>query len=312
MKKIRVFINGFGRIGRAAARLMLDDPRFEIVGINDLYDAAQCAYLLRYDSTQGTLPYRVTAEGNTIRTPLHRFSVFQNAQANDIDYGRLGVDILLQCTGIHLTRDANRSYIAQGAKKVIISAPSHDDTPLYIMGLNHQHYRDETIVSAASCSATAIAPVLALLHESGTVESAAVSMVHSYTADQQLLDTPGRHSERLRQRSAVCNILPLASTATRVLGRLFPELSHRIDTRSIRVPVAAGTLYDFTISLRRNVSAHEINNGLSKAAEGSSRHLLKTTPSALASTDIIGSRFGIVMETQRTRVLQQRMVRLLG
>jgi len=312
MRKIRVFINGFGRIGRAACRLMLDDGRFDIVGINDIYPFEQYAYLLQYDSLHGPLPHRVGLEAGTMTAAGRSMRLFNAPEAEAIDFGALGIDVLLQCSGAHLTQAANAAYLDHGVKKVIVSAPPKDGMPLYVMGVNDASYRGEALFSAASCSASAIAPVLQLLHAHAGIEAAGISMVHSYTPDQRLLDGASGSEEKLRSRSATVNILPFESSAARTVGRLLGDLEGRIDTRSIRVPVAGGTLYDFTLRLGTETDAAQIGRWVETAAETRYRGILNGVGFPLASTDIIGDPHGITVESGRIKVVEGRFVRLTG
>lgn len=312
MQKINVFINGFGRIGRALLRALLDDSRFEVVGINDLYPYRQFAYLLQYDSTYGTLPYRVGLDQDMLTVAGRTLRLFNEERAEALGLEALGVDILFQCSGVHLSRAANQPYLESGAKKIILSAPPQDDMPVFVPGVNDGNYRGEIVVSAASCSANAMAPVLQLLEESAGIEAAGVSMIHSYTSDQRLLDGAAGSREMLRGRSATANILPLSSSAARTVGRLLPQIAHRIETHSIRVPVASGTLYDFSVQLKKPCDVQALNRMLDDAAQHCYHALMAVTDRALASTDIIGDPHGITVETARTQVVNERFVRVLG
>jgi len=312
MKRIRVFINGFGRIGRALLRSMLEDDRFEIAGINDLYPYEQFAYLFRYDSVYGTLRHRVMLQNDTMAAAGRTIRLFNAEDAESLPLDALGIDVLFQCSGVHLTQNANRPYCDGGAGKIIVSAPPRDGMPMFIAGVNAAAYDGEPVVSSSSCSANAITPVLQLLHEHAGVEAAAVSMIHSYTAEQHLLDTPSHAGELLRSRSATTNILPLASSATFAVGKLLPELAQRFEAHSIRVPVPAGTLYDFSVQLQQPFCAEEVNKLFASASRTRYHRLLAVTEKPLASTDIIGDPHGITLESARTKVIGNKFVRLLG
>ncbi|HHH37041.1 MAG TPA: hypothetical protein ENK77_00305 [Epsilonproteobacteria bacterium] len=312
MKKINVFINGFGRIGRALLRRLLEDDRFEIVGINDIYPQEQYAYLLQFDSVYGRLRYGVEQKNDCIIVADRVIPLFNEEKVESTALYDLDIDILFQCTGVHLTRRDNQPFLDSGVKKIIVSAPPLDDMPMFIVSINDEQYQGQRIVSAASCSANAIAPVLKLLNEYAGVEAAGISMIHSYTADQKLLDAPVNTSELLRCRSASSNILPLSSSATVTLEKLLPQLDGRIQTHSIRVPVPAGTLYDFSMQLIRPMDAEGLNQLLEHVGYDKYREILAVTENTLASSDIVGDSHGITIEKKRTVNVTDRFVRLLG
>ncbi|WP_345987757.1 glyceraldehyde 3-phosphate dehydrogenase NAD-binding domain-containing protein [Sulfurimonas sp. HSL1-2] len=312
MKKINVFINGFGRIGRALMRRLLEDDRFEIVGINDIYMREQFAYLLQFDSVYGRLRYGVEQKNDRIMVADRIIPLFNEEKVESKALYDLDIDILFQCTGIHLTCRANQPFLNSGVKKIIVSAPPLDDMPMFIGSINDDQYQGERIVSAASCSANAIAPVLKLLNEYAGVEAASVSMIHSYTAEQKLLDVLVNTSELLRCRSASSNILPLSSSATVTVEKLLPQLDGRIQTHSIRVPVPAGTLYDFSMQLIQSIHAEDLNKIFEHAAHNEYKELLAVTENVLASSDIIGDLHGITIEKKRTVNVGGKFVRLMG
>ncbi len=310
MKKIRVFINGFGRIGRACMRHMLTQSEtFDVVGINDVFDPEQYAYLLRYDSVYGPLRLPVSLQDGLLHVGATSCRVFSEPRAETIDFASLGVDVLLQCTGMHLSVSANEAFLDAGARTVVVSAPPNDAMPMFVAGINADRYGGERIVSAASCSAVAIAPLLQVFHQAAGVACAAVSMVHSYTAEQRLLDGPGKTAEYRRLRSATANILPLASSAAATVQRLLPELDGRIDAHSIRVPLDAGTLYDFTLTLERPLDAAAAKKVLHDAEKAGR---LSTAALPLASSDVVASPANIVVQTEELRSIAGNHLRLVG
>jgi len=231
---IKVFINGFGRIGRSTARIILEDDRFELVGINDIYDTKQMKQLYENDSIYGKS-----------NSTLDRVKLFSQKEPPKIE-----CDILLQCSGVHLTTEANQPYLKNGAKKVIISAPASDDTPTYIYGVNHKEYKGENIISNSSCSANAIVPIFKIIQDNFGINSANLSMYHSYTAYQRLLDVKHYSKDMRRTRSATQNIIPLMSSAANATAKFFPHIKDKLYAKSIRVPISATTFYDLSLVSR--------------------------------------------------------------
>ena len=310
MQKIRVFINGFGRIGRSALRVMLDDAAFEIVGINDVFPVSEFKYLTQYDSIYKELPYRVSLENDLLYVGRHTIRLFCEEDPASLDLSSLHIDVLLQCSGLFLTRQANAPYLEQGVKKVIFSAPPHDDTPSYIMGFNEETYGNEAIISNSSCSANAIAPVLKIIEERYGLTDACISMVHSYTGEQNLLDGKTATNELRRARSATQNILPLSSTATATLSRFFPQLEGRLYTKSIRVPVQATTLYDFTLHVRHAANREELNALLTEKARGGLRDIIGTDDTCKVSSDFVRNRHSATIDLPLTEVLGGNCIKL--
>jgi len=302
MQKIRVFINGFGRIGRSALRVMLEDDAFEVVGINDIFPVSEYRYYVQYDSIYRTLPQTIMLREDLLQVGGHNIRLFCQKEPESLDLSSLQIDVLLQCSGVFLTRLSNEPYLRQGVRKVVISAPPHDDTPTYIMGFNHGDYRGEQIISNSSCSTNAIAPVIKIMDEHCGIKNACISMIHSYTADQKLVDASATTHEMRRLRSAAQNILPLQSTATATLGALFPHLKEKLYTKSIRVPVSATTLYDFTFHLKETTEREKINALLTEKAKGPLRRVIDTDTGCKVSSDFIGNRHSATVDLTLTEV----------
>ncbi len=310
MQKIRVFINGFGRIGRSTFRVMLDDEAFEIVGINDLFSYEQFAYFLKYDSLFKTLPDKITIDDDLLCVGEHKIKLFTQEDPSKLELASLDVDVLLQCSGMSLTLETNRCYLDQRVKRVILSTPPHDDMPTYIMGFNHLDYKDETIISNSSCSANAMAPIMEMIDKSYGIKSASVSMIHSYTSEQNLLDSKGTSSDLRRSRSATQNILPLGSTATATLGILFPHLKGKLYTKSIRVPISATTLYDFTVYVEKTTDRASLNAMFKKQAEGTLENIIATDESYKVSSDYIHNRHSATIDMPLTEVIDGNCIKI--
>jgi glyceraldehyde 3-phosphate dehydrogenase len=243
---------------------MLEDEQYELVGINDLYSYEQMAYLLKYDSTYGILPYDIKIEKDYLLIDEHKVKLFSESDPEKLEIQSLHIDVLLQCSGVFLTVESNISFVRNGAKKVIVSAPPSDAMPTYIYGVNHQEYRGEAIISNSSCSANAIVPILKIIEKHFGLEAAMMSMYHSYTVYQNLLDSKHYSKDIRRTRSATQNIIPLVSGAGKATAYFFPHLKESFSAKSIRVPIPSTTLYDLSIKLTKQTSKEEVNRALKK------------------------------------------------
>ncbi len=286
-QKIRIFINGFGRIGRSAARIILEDSSFELVGINDLYSYEQMAYLLKYDSIYGTLDRDISVRENRLFINDQAVKLFSETDPENMDIRSLNVDVVLQCTGMFLTTESNMPLIENGAKRVIISAPVTDDTPTYIFGVNHKEYMQESIISNSSCSANAIVPIFQIIDKYFGIEGAMMSMYHSYTSYQNLLDGKHYSKDIRRARSATQNIIPLMSSAAEATACFFPHLKEKLYAKSIRVPIPSTTLYDLSIKLDGSTTREEVNQRLEAEVKSSYSNILDTTNTPNESNDYI-------------------------
>lgn len=286
-KKIRIFINGFGRIGRSAARIILEDSSFELVGINDLYSYEQMAYLLKYDSIYGTLDHDINVKEEKLFIDGQIVKLFSEPDPENMDIRSLNVDVVLQCTGMFLTTNSNLPLIENGAKRVIISAPVTDDTPTYMFGVNHKEYKQESIISNSSCSANAIVPIFKIIDKHFGIESAMMSMYHSYTSYQNLLDGKHYSKDIRRTRSATQNIIPLMSSAAEATACFFPHLKEKFYAKSIRVPIPSTTLYDLSIKLDGSYTREEVNQRLEAEVRSSYKNILDTTNTPNESNDYI-------------------------
>ena len=287
VKKIRIFINGFGRIGRSTARILLKDSSFELVGINDLYSYEQMAYLLKYDSIYGTLDHDISVKEERLLIDDQAVKLFCEPDLENMDIASLNVDVVLQCSGMFLTTESNLPLIKNGAKRVIISTPVTDDTPTYILGVNHKEYKQESIISNSSCSANAIVPIFKIIDKYFGIESAMMSMYHSYTSYQNLLDGKHYSKDIRRTRSATQNIIPLMSSAAEATACFFPHLKEKLYAKSIRVPIPSTTLYDLSIKLDGNYTREEINQRLEAEVKASYENILDTTKTPNESNDYI-------------------------
>jgi glyceraldehyde 3-phosphate dehydrogenase (phosphorylating) len=289
---IRVGINGFGRIGRnfwRAANAADGDRGIEIVAANDLGDVATMAHLLKYDSVIGTLPYDVSVSGDTIQVGARSIKILAERDPAKLPWGDLGVDVVIESTGLFTTGPAARAHIEAGAKKVIISAPAKEEDITIVMGVNDEKYDSDahTIISNASCTTNCVAPMAKVLLDNFGIVKGLMTTVHAYTQDQNLQDGP--HKDLRRARAAALNIVPTSTGAAKATSLVIPELKGKLDGYSLRVPVPDGSITDLVVDLGRDVTKDEVNAAFKAAAEGSLKGILYYTEAPIVSSDIVGS-----------------------
>ncbi len=299
---IKVAINGFGRIGRLVFRLMEENNDFEVVAINDLIDAEQLAYLLKYDTNHRN--YRtdeISFEGNDIIVGDHKVKVFAEMDPKNLPWKDLDIDIVMECTGKFVSKDAAMAHIDAGAKKVIISAPAKGDLKTIVYNVNHNILDgSEQVISAASCTTNCLAPVLDILNKEFGIEKGFMTTVHSYTNDQVILDVAHKKGIKARRgRAGAANIIPSSTGAASAIGAVIPELKGKLDGSALRVPTPDGSVVDLTLELFKSVTAEEIN----KAFENNQSETIKFTMDPIVSSDIIGSRVGALVDGLLTNIL---------
>ncbi|HIP17985.1 MAG TPA: aldehyde dehydrogenase [Sulfurovum sp.] len=308
--KIRVFINGFGRIGRCAARIILEDECFELVGVNDLYSCEQMAYLLKYDSVYPRLEKSIILTEGCLMIDGHRVALFCEPDPQNMDLGPLDVDVVLQCSGIFLTQKSNLPLIKYGAKRVIVSAPPTDSMPTFIYGVNHSDYADEEIISNSSCSANAIVPLFKIIDRYFGIDTAMMSMYHSYTVYQNILDNKHYSRDIRRTRSATQNIIPLMSSAAEATGYFFPHLKGRLYAKSIRVPIPSTTLYELHMQVNKKTNVEELNQILKQEIKSSYADILDTTDAPGFSEDYVQSPYSAIVNLPFTTVVGDNLLRI--
>lgn len=299
----KVAINGFGRIGRVFLRACLNEPSIEIVAINDLTDAATLAHLLKYDSVHGKINATVEAGDKAIVLNGKSIPVYSERNPADLPWGELGVDYVVESTGIFRSSEKASYHLQAGAKKVIISAPAGSaDIPSVVMGVNDSILTKEmNIVSNASCTTNSVAPVVKVLHEKFGIESGYISTVHSYTGDQNLQDAP--HKDLRRARAAANNIVPTSTGAASAIGKIFPELSGKLGGIGIRVPVIDGSLSDLSFVMKNTPTIEQVNAAMKEAAENELKGVLEYSEEPLVSVDIIGNQHSSVFDALTTDVV---------
>ena len=311
MSKIKVSINGFGRIGRNLFRLLLDHPQIEVVAINDLADTHTMSHLLKYDSIHGVLKRQISFDEKSIIVDAKKYLFFREKDALNLPWKQLDIDIAIECTGKYKTLEDINKHINAGAKKVILSAPAEvDSIKTIVLGVN-EHILDgtETIVSNASCTTNNAAPMLKILDELCEIENAYITTVHSYTTDQSLHDQP--HKDLRRARGASQSIVPTTTGAAKALTKIFPKMEGKIGGSGIRVPVPDGSLTDLTAYVKREVTIEEINEAFLKASKNGLNGILDYTEDPIVSVDIIGNPTSCLFDSELTSVIG-KMVKVVG
>lgn len=312
MEKIRVGINGFGRIGRNLFRILLDHPTIEVVAINDLASASTLAHLLKYDSLHGVLRREVKGEEGRIFLDGKEIPVFNASKPGDIRWSAAKVELVVESTGKFKTRELLTPHFQDGVKKVLLSVPPQDESiPMIVLGVN-EHLLDgtETIISNASCTTNNAAPMMKIVHDLCVVQQAYITTIHSYTTDQSLHDQP--HHDLRRARAAGQSIVPTTTGAAKALTKVFPELSEVIGGCGIRVPVPNGSLTDMTLRVQKPTSIAEINEAFQTASEGPLKNIIEYTEDPIVSIDINGNPASCVFDSQMTSVIGGNFVKIIG
>ncbi|HEU0136004.1 MAG TPA: type I glyceraldehyde-3-phosphate dehydrogenase [Flavobacterium sp.] len=310
-QKIRIAINGFGRIGRNLFRLLLNHPSIQVVAINDVADNKTMAHLLKYDSIHGVLGLPVSYDEDSIIIDSQSYLFFHQKEINKLDWKILDIDFVVESTGKYKTHDEVGAHLLAGAKKVILSAPSEDESiKTVVLGVN-EHILDgtETIISNASCTTNNAAPMIKIIDELCGIEQAYITTVHSYTTDQSLHDQP--HKDLRRARGAAQSIVPTTTGAAKALTKIFPEMEGKIGGSGIRVPVADGSLTDITCYVICETSADDINLAFKNAAAQQFKGILDYTEDPIVSVDIIGNQNSCLFDAQLTSVIG-KMVKVVG
>ncbi len=308
MRRIRVFINGFGRIGRSTARIILDSDDLELVGINDLYSIEQMLYLLKYDSIYEALPYDISIVDNSIKVDEHLIKVFNESQPSDLQLD--DIDLVLECSGIFLTLEDTIPFIKNGAKRVVVSTPPKDNMPTYIYGVNEKSYHGEPIISNSSCSTNAIVPILSIIDRYYKVRGAQMHMLHSYTAYQNLLDSNHYSSDIRRARAAAVNIIPINSSAAKATEYFFPHLKGNLYAKSIRIPVASTTMYDLLIKIDGSTTKEHLENTITKEIKTNYQNILDITTEPKVSSDYISSSYSATIDIPLLDIAGDNLIRV--
>lgn len=310
---IKIVINGFGRIGRAAFKIALTKKDIEVVAINDLTDANTLVHLLKYDTAYGRYDKKVESDKEKIIVNGKEFPIYAEPDPANLPWGQLNVDVVLECTGRFVKDNAAKTHIEAGARKVIVSAPvkGEGDVQTYLLGVNEDKYSDDDVISNASCTTNCIAPVAKIMHDNFGVEKAMMTTIHSYTADQNLQDGP--HRDFRRARAAAQNIIPTTTGAAIATTKTIPDLEGKFDGMAIRVPTLIVSLADFTFILQKKVTVDKVNESLILASQGKRYiDILECTNDLIVSSDIIGNSKSSIVDLSLTKVVGGDMVKIVA
>ena len=299
---VKVAINGFGRIGRLAFRQMFGAPGYEIVAINDLTDPKMLAHLLKYDSAQGRYEKAdtVQAKESSIVVDGKESKIYSEKNAADLPWGEIGVDVVLECTGFYCSKDKAQAHINAGAKKVVISAPAGNDLPTVVFSVNEKTLKKEdTIISAASCTTNCLAPMADTLNKLAPIVKGFMTTIHAYTGDQMVLDGPHRKGDLRRARAAAVNIVPNSTGAAKAIGLVIPELAGKLDGAAQRVPVCTGSTTELIAIVEGKVTADDVNAAMKAAASASFGY----NEDEIVSSDVIGITYGSLFDSTQTKVM---------
>ena len=303
---IKVGINGFGRIGRLVYRAMVNNPKFEVVAVNDLGDIKTMTHLLKYDSVHGIFFNDVKTTDNGFVADGHTCRVLSERDPKNLPWKELGVDVVIESTGIFKTGDTAIAHIEAGAKKVIITCPGKDIDGTFVMGVNDKEYdaSKHNIISNASCTTNCLAPVAKVLLDNFGIKRGFMNTIHAYTNDQRILDLP--HKDLRRARSAAMSMIPTTTGAARAVALVLPDLKGKLDGFATRVPTPDGSMVDLTVELEREVTKEEINSAMEKAAEGDMKGVLAYTEDPIVSIDIVGNSASSIFDSGLTMVLGEK------
>ena len=297
---IKVAINGFGRIGRLAFREITNNDQLEVVAINDLSAPSMLAYLLKYDSVQGTYRRSVSHTENTLIVDGKELTVYAERDPHKLPWSELNIDLVLECTGIFESREKSSAHLEAGAKKVIISAPSDQDVKTIVFNVNHQLLNTtDQLISCASCTTNCLAPMAKVLHDKFGIIAGQMTTIHAYTNSQPLMDTPDPKVNYRKSRAAADSIIPYTTGAAKAIGLVIPELKGKLDGSSQRVPVHSGSVVELFTLLEKEVSVDEINKAMQMAANESYGY----TEDPIVSSDIIGISYGSLFDATQTKVV---------
>lgn len=312
MSTIKVGINGFGRIGRLVFRAMTERDNIEVVGINDLINAEYMAYMLKYDSVHGKFNGEVSVEGNDLVVNGKKIRVTAEKDPNNLKWNEVGAEYVVESTGLFLSKDTAQAHINAGAKKVVLSAPSKDDTPMFVMGVNHKELTDDIkIFSNASCTTNCLAPVAKVLHDKFGILEGLMTTVHATTATQKTVDGPSMKDWR-GGRAAAVNIIPSSTGAAKAVGKVIPSLNGKLTGMSFRVPTVDVSVVDLTARLEKPTSYEEICAAMKEASEGELKGILGYTDEAVVSQDFVGDKRTSIFDKEAGIMLSPTFVKVVS
>jgi len=309
-QKIRVAINGFGRIGRAAFKASLNHRNLEVVVVNDLTDNQTLAHLLKYDSAYGKFEGKVSYDQDHLIVTGRKIITSNIKEPAKLPWKKLKVDVVLECTGVFRTTKDALGHLKAGAKKVIISAPTKDETKTVVLGVNEKEAGGNKVINNASCTTNCVSPVMAIVRAKWGVRKALLTTIHSYTADQNIVDGP--HKDLRRARAAAMNIIPTTTGAAKATAETIPQLKGKFDGLAVRVPTQVGSLSDFTILTEKPVTKEQVNQAFKSAAKGFYKNILAVTEEPLVSSDIIGNPHSAIVDLSLTQVVDGDLLKIVA
>ncbi len=310
---MRIGINGFGRIGRSVFRILNAREDVEVVAINDIFDKGALTYLLKYDTVMGRFPETVSLEGDMMKTESQSVKLLAERDPRLLPWKEMGVDMVIESTGIFRTKAQLQNHISAGAKRVILTVPAKDEIDYtVVLGVNDDGLKPEhKIVSNASCTTNCLAPMAKVLNDAFGIELGVINTIHAYTNDQRLADVP--HSDWRRSRAAAENVIPTTTGAAKAVGKVLPELEGKLDGIAMRVPVPDGSVVDFNVRLEKDVTVDDVNNAVHEAATmGPLKNVLEYSTLPIVSTDIIGNPHSSIFDAPFTRVVDGNFVKTLN
>ena len=310
---MKVAINGFGRIGRSVFRILDNRENVDVVAINDIFDKGALTYLLKYDTVMGRFPGEVTLDGDILKTQNQSVKLLAERDPSSLPWNELGVDIVIESTGIFRQQSQLQDHITAGAKRVVLTVPSKDEIDYtVVLGVNDDGLRPEhKIVSNASCTTNCLAPMAKILNDSFGIQMGVINTIHAYTNDQRLADVP--HSDWRRSRAAAENVIPTTTGAARAVGKVLPELDGKLDGIAMRVPVPDGSVVDLNVRLNEDVKVEDVNDAVMSAADSSSlKNVLEYSTLPVVSSDIIGNPHSSIFDAPFTRVIEGNFVKTLN
>lgn len=308
---LKVAINGFGRIGMIAAKIIGKRDDIELVAVNATMKPDMAEYLMKYDSVHGRYDEVELIDETTMKIGKDTVKLFSDRDPANLDFGALGVEVVIECTGAILSIDKAQAHLKNGVQKVVFSAPAKDDTPTFVMGVNHDLYAGEAIISNASCTTNALGPIVKVLHDAFGIERGLMTTVHSYTNDQNILDV--KHSkDKRRARAAAVNMIPTTTGAAKAIGLVMPELKGKLNGFAIRVPTPDVSVVDLNVTLKRNVTKEEVTQAYVNASKGSMSSYVEIDNDMRVSTDFVGSTYSVTYVPDMTQVVDGNMVKVIG
>ncbi len=307
---LKVAINGFGRIGMIVAKIIGKRDDIELVAVNSTSTPEMAEYLLKYDSVHGNYDAELI-DATTMRIGKDRVKLVCSRDVNELPFGDMGVDLVIECTGSILSKDKAQAHIKGSVKKVVMSAPAKDDTPTFVIGINTDSYKGETIISNASCTTNCLAPLVKVLNDKFGVVNGLMTTVHSYTNDQNILDVKHKADKR-RARAAAVNMIPTTTGAAKAIGKVIPELNGKLNGFSVRVPTPDVSLVDFNATLKVDVTKDMVNEAFKEASEGAFKGLILIDNDQRVSNDFVGCSYSTIYVPDMTQVVDGKMVKVIA